>query len=604
MNPTKTRAATPEPQLPAMTVSIVLFKGEEHLPACIQSLQNAEYNGGQLRIVLRDHSPRGEALSFIRQRFPALEKDARFTLTRGRNTGHSGGHNAVFRSCRTPLFCVGSFDMVYEKDTFKKLAEGLSCLGAPDVAAPLLLRLEKGNKTCAVDSAGIALTRFGHFFDDTTLPKGATPSAIFGPTGALFACRRAALAPALLRGGNLFEPLLHYKNDVELAIRLRQAGLETQLFPAARAYHSRAARAGLAARFSIPRRIRADSLFGHLFSILRHWRALGAGALLGAAMRVGYAAIFEIPTLPAVWRVVRCRKQLAFRGARVPPQHLRAFFGGRRFARPVGKPIQSITAVVLDYWKGRQARACVRSLLAQKIPNRTLTVVLRDHSCSAKNARFYKGLANNPRVKIQLAKGNAGYPRGCNAGASAAAGADAVLIINPDIALRGTAAVEKMCQYLEQQPAIGALGVAHQLPQKGALERVGRRFPSLLGIVARRTVLRRVWPFSVFAARYEALDYSPKKPAYFPWIRSSFLAIPGHAWRQMGGFSERFFIFFADVQLGKDLLQNGWLSAYEPQFCVDTDGVRASARLFSPAFWAHVRDAGRYFFGFVPGCKG
>ena len=182
MNPNKTRAATPEPQLPAMTVSIVLFKGEEHLPACIQSLQNAEYNG-DLRIVLRDHSPRGEALSFIRQRFPALEKDARFTLTRGRNTGHSGGHNAVFRSCRTPLFCVGSFDMVYEKDTFKKLSTALSCLGAPDVAAPLLLRLEKGNKTCAVDSAGIALTRFGHFFDDTALPDKHGPPVYFWANG-------------------------------------------------------------------------------------------------------------------------------------------------------------------------------------------------------------------------------------------------------------------------------------------------------------------------------------------------------------------------------------------------------------------------------------
>ena len=69
-----------------------------------------------------------------------------------------------------------------------------------------------------------------------------------------------------------------------------------------------------------------------------------------------------------------------------------------------------ISIVIVDYWKGRDVKNQVLSLLKQKTKYKYEVIVI-DNSCSKLNSKFYKKIKNLKPVSIYLNKKNEGYTK-------------------------------------------------------------------------------------------------------------------------------------------------------------------------------------------------
>jgi N-acetylglucosaminyl-diphospho-decaprenol L-rhamnosyltransferase len=136
-----------------------------------------------------------------------------------------------------------------------------------------------------------------------------------------------------------------------------------------------------------------------------------------------------------------------------------------------------------------------------------------------------------------------------------------VAVLNPDAEVEaGTAAA--MLGRFDADDRLGAVG-----PQ--LLNPDGSRYPSArsapsLGDAVGHAVLGTVAPNNRFTESYRQLDADPELPRDVEWISGAALWLRRAALDRVGGWDERFFLFFEDVDLCRRLGADGWVIAYEP----------------------------------------
>jgi len=72
------------------------------------------------------------------------------------------------------------------------------------------------------------------------------------------------------------------------------------------------------------------------------------------------------------------------------------------------------------------------------------------------------------------------------------------------------------------------------------------------------------------------------------------------AFTQLGGFDERFFMYFEDVDLGRRLREAGWQNRYLSSVEVVHMGARSTSQAASAMLAAHHASAYRYLSGRYP----
>lgn len=141
----------------------------------------------------------------------------------------------------------------------------------------------------------------------------------------------------------------------------------------------------------------------------------------------------------------------------------------------------------------------------------------------------------HPDIQVLSNRANLGFGHGCNLGAAAASG-DILLFLNPD-ARAETAVVTSMAKRLAQSKS-GVL-TTQLVDQRGRNAKAGDVFPSLLTLFGPvRSLVRNLRP------------PQRKGPLRFvDWVSGAALMIPTRLFRQLGGFSEDYFMYSEDVDL-------------------------------------------------------
>lgn len=147
---------------------------------------------------------------------------------------------------------------------------------------------------------------------------------------------------------------------------------------------------------------------------------------------------------------------------------------------------------------------------------------------------------------------NSGFGRGCNLGARQARGA-ILGFINPDVLWVGTY-LRKIAAVFGENRQVGALGMA-LLDTKGRSEAwsVGKE-PNFISLSLN----------NFFPARRAA--WSDQKSFSSDWVSGGALFVRAVLFAEIGGFDERFFLYFEDVDLCKEVRRQGFSVAYCPQF--------------------------------------
>ena len=214
-------------------------------------------------------------------------------------------------------------------------------------------------------------------------------------------------------------------------------------------------------------------------------------------------------------------------------------------------------AVVVNYESGQWLAACVRSVLADAGADEPEIVVVDNGSHDGDVAEFTREF---PTVRVVTLATNLGYAGGVNRGV-AATRAPVVAVMNADTSVEpGTAAA--MLARIAGEPDLAAVGPAIRNPD-GSQYPSARTDPSP-GDAVGHALLGLVRPSNRFTRRYRQLDVDPTLPRDVEWLSGAVLWIRRSALESIGGWDERYFMYFEDVDLCWRLRRLGWRLAYDP----------------------------------------
>jgi hypothetical protein len=241
-----------------------------------------------------------------------------------------------------------------------------------------------------------------------------------------------------------------------------------------------------------------------------------------------------------------------------------------------------LSVVVVSYGVRDLLERCLSSIGA------AAEVIVVDNASPDGSAAMVRERFGSMRL-LELPE-NRGFAAAVNAGARAAGG-DALLLLNPDAELPA-GALPQMARALESRPDAWAVGF-RQVDGEGRFQlSLGLR-PTLATELLRRTVQRRLDRGDRWLAA--ALDRLLSFPVRVPWVAASALLVRRHAFDRVGGFDERFFLYFEDVDFCLRLRAAGGQIYYDPSVTIvhhrgasgvaDRDRVARAYRESQLLFW-------------------
>jgi GT2 family glycosyltransferase len=243
--------------MPKLSVHLLTWNGAKYLPYLFTSLKSQTFSDWQLVII--DNNSKDETLEVIKNELNSFPQPYHLQINE-KNLGFARGHNLALRW----LFAKGegeyvlllNQDMVLGSDYLERLIDFMDGHSEAGAAQGVLLKwdFEKTRKeslaaakTQIIDTLGLVVlanrrvidwgTGFSRFnFDFLKLDS---PLEIFGVSGALPMYRLKALKEVAHDKEVFDEDFFSYKEDVDLAFRLRSAGWKAYLVPQAYAWHDR-----------------------------------------------------------------------------------------------------------------------------------------------------------------------------------------------------------------------------------------------------------------------------------------------------------------------------------------------------------------------------
>jgi GT2 family glycosyltransferase len=215
----------------------------------------------------------------------------------------------------------------------------------------------------------------------------------------------------------------------------------------------------------------------------------------------------------------------------------------------------SITAVVVTYRSEDKVGAALRALRPAHASGVLRCIVVDNDSPDGTAALVEREF---PWVELLRGHGNVGYGRACNLGA-ARADTPYVLFLNPDVVLE-EGAIRTMLEFMECNPRV-VMSAPATRTSSGEMQHFGGR-PTPSGHVLVRAGLR-----SVAADRRYPI---PGDPSFrTDWLCGAILLTRTAAFREVGGFDPRFFLYFEETDLCVRLSKAGgelWVVATAEAF--------------------------------------
>jgi N-acetylglucosaminyl-diphospho-decaprenol L-rhamnosyltransferase len=209
--------------------------------------------------------------------------------------------------------------------------------------------------------------------------------------------------------------------------------------------------------------------------------------------------------------------------------------------------------IVIVNWNSQSLLdECLASLDQSTIAARVNVVVVDNASQDGSAGRL---AVKRMALQVVVNADNVGFAAACNQGARKAH-APLLLFMNPDVRVE-TDAVEKAEAYLADpaHASVGVLGI-QLLDAEGNVQRSCARAPTAAGLLLHTLFLDRLCPTLVPPHFLAEWDHGETRPV--DQVMGAFLMIRRTLFEQLGGFDERFFLYYEDVDLCLRVRQAGW----------------------------------------------
>jgi len=217
-------------------------------------------------------------------------------------------------------------------------------------------------------------------------------------------------------------------------------------------------------------------------------------------------------------------------------------------------PGPHVSVVIVSY-RSRSTIAATLAPLEQAVRHQQIECIIVDNASGDGTADFIA--THYPWVRLVRSPTNLGFGRGCNAG-FAEARADHVLFLNPDAVIE-PAAIAALAAVLTANPQAAAVGPATLV---GTAALGGSSFEATDanradGEGAMQMAGMLTTPMSLIASALNRRDAFTERRAIIPsevpfrtnWICGAVMLFRASAFRALGGFDPRFFLYFEETDL-------------------------------------------------------
>jgi N-acetylglucosaminyl-diphospho-decaprenol L-rhamnosyltransferase len=251
-----------------------------------------------------------------------------------------------------------------------------------------------------------------------------------------------------------------------------------------------------------------------------------------------------------------------------------------------------ITVIIVNYNSGPHLADCLTSLDDGLAGFNWEGVVVDNASTDHSEMVAEETEQGTKRVRLVRLASNTGFATAANLGARTGA-ANRLLFMNPDC-LVAPGFVAPLLQELEtpSRPAAVAPCVFNE---DGSPQGNARGDPTMItGLFGRSTLLSRLFP-STALVRRNVLMPEDLTPASVDWVSGSCVLVQREAFEAVGGFDERYFLYWEDADFCRRLRNAGWSIRFRPDARVVHVGARSSRTAKSLAIRAFHRSAYLYY---------
>jgi N-acetylglucosaminyl-diphospho-decaprenol L-rhamnosyltransferase len=253
-----------------------------------------------------------------------------------------------------------------------------------------------------------------------------------------------------------------------------------------------------------------------------------------------------------------------------------------------------ITVIIVNYNSGPYLGECLTSLDSGLVGFNWEGVVVDNASTDTSQAVAETG--GSTQVRLVRLPTNTGFAAAANVGARNAT-ADRLLFINPDC-LVAEGFLDPLLDDLHTNSRRAAVA-PYVINEDGSPQGNARGDPTMMtGLFGRSTLLSRLFP-SARVTRRNVRIPSPRQEIdsadSVDWVSGACLLVRRDAFNQVGGFDERYFLYWEDADLCRRLRNAGWSIGFRPDARVVHAGARSSRTVKPLAIRAFHRSAYLYY---------
>ncbi len=225
-----------------------------------------------------------------------------------------------------------------------------------------------------------------------------------------------------------------------------------------------------------------------------------------------------------------------------------------------------LSIIIVTYNSSSFIEACLRSV-GERMKRLEHEIIVVDNCSSDDTCR--KVEEGFPDALLVRNPWNVGFGRANNFGLRRAAG-EFVLLLNPDICWKG-GDVENAIRFLRDHPGIGGLGCRLVLGD-GSWQRSHGHFPTLGRELKEAFYLPRLFPTNRWAKGMfiyrengrEKGGQEEREPKAVDWVSATFFLCRREVILEVGGFDERYFMYYEDIDLSAKVRSRGREIYYYP----------------------------------------
>ncbi len=211
--------------------------------------------------------------------------------------------------------------------------------------------------------------------------------------------------------------------------------------------------------------------------------------------------------------------------------------------------------ITVNWNSGPQLKECIDSVITHN-KGKVARIIVVDNGSTDGSA---DNVENLPGVEVIRTGKNLGFAAACNIGA-AAGDSPYLLFLNPDTRVEADSfSVPLSFMEHSDNAHVGICGI-QLMDENGQVARTCARFPSLGRLAVGALGLDKLPGLRSAAVRMAEWDHSESRAV--DQVMGAFFLVRRDLFQRLGGFDERFFVYFEEVDLSFRARQAGWGSFY------------------------------------------